>query len=758
MINPFQQGLMMGINDAEQRAIAAGWNQVIETVEDIERKLFWKHPTGTTWTQGAVIVMHGGGGSYTNFAIDQYVITAAEYEFCILALAQGFSVFILDSSFNITDANGYWIGKIWDEEKLVRPNVDIPFLEYVIDTLMPSVRPVSSRPEIFLAGHSSGGFMAVRAMSNFGYTIRGAALISSGDPYGTYRDGTNRGTRQLVGGDHKDIDTDNELSVENGSGVYPATTTGELVWDTPPGDVKPPFRVYHSILDGINDMSAAERIIALAYLANGYPKGAPSFLIDDGGERSVLQHLWVGAYSQPILNWFKRGISDYWDYSNRTPPSIAGLDEYYEANGWTWDTVASADPGVTGPNVMRLSGGSVSGFQALGNPMYRVDGTVDDAEVVCRFKARSAAIPGPRGPVGLMIQGDRNGYTLDFPTSTSMAIRRRDAGSGTGFSVPATAVIATLVTDTWYCVRFRRETDGTFKAKFWAGTLASEPAPWDITTAAAADMTYTFGTSCLTGGLVGTDYDFDVTGYAISGTAPIVDPGTSGEDIDEGDTIPVPSFSDVAFQFTGGDHLADPVDTGPDALTLTPLGTIPPQTTSQQLLFGLNTITYRGSNPSYQRIPAISYGSQFTLEGFFRTVSNGTGNKHLIGTLPQGWPLEGYYRLQGDAGGGHLRLTTTTGYLDSETITPESWYFFSVVYDGTEWRYYIGEQSAGIAELVGTITETLPVRPDNYTYMGGDRGGNDPFGGWYGEIRLTRGFALRTGSMFVIPTTALTTS
>lgn len=525
--------------DPELRAIAEGWTQDIETILGIERKLFYQHPTGTTWTNGAIIIMHGGGGSYTDFAIDQYKITFAEYSFTQLALAQGFGVFILDSSYDITDANDLWIGKIWDEEKLVRDNLDIPFLDYVINTLIPSVRPVSSIEQVFIAGHSSGGFMAVRAMSNFGYAIRGAACISSGDPYGAYRDGTIRGNRELVAGEHKDIDTDNKLEVENGSGVFPGTTTGELAWDTPPGDVKPPFRVYHSIRDGINDMSSANRLIALA-IDNGYPKGAPSFLFDTGGPRSLYEHLWVRAYNQPLLNWFKRGVNDYWDYSNRTPPLISGLDVYYTSNNWTWVTVASGDAGVTGANVLRLANGTGTDFQAIGNPMYRIDGTVDDVEIVARFKARSAAIPAGIGPVGLLMTGlNGNGYTLDYTSSTTLQIRVRTGGAASSFSAPATATITAVVTDTWYCVRFRRETDGTFRAKHWAGALSAEPGAWDIETAAAADMTYTYGTSVLCGGVVGVTYDFDVAGYAINDSAPVASMSTEDADVDEGDSTPV---------------------------------------------------------------------------------------------------------------------------------------------------------------------------------------------------------------------------
>lgn len=213
---------------------------------------------------------------------------------------------------------------------------------------------------------------------------------------------------------------------------------------------------------------------------------------------------------------------------------------------------------------------------------------------------------------------------------------------------------------------------------------------------------------------------------------------------------PVPTWRDAAYQFSGGTAGAAPTDTGPDALTLTLLGS--PTWSSTYPIFGNNAIQFGVNTPNYVRLPVLSLGAKFTMECFFRTSSFSTnvmmGNRS--GTTTDRW------RLQGNAG--NLRLLTSAGNITSGAISLNTWYFVSVNYDGAEWRYYLGTQASGVASLVGTQAQVIASMPTINFWIGGDTVGSQVFVGHIAEIRHTRGVAMRTGSSFAIPVAALTTS
>lgn len=132
-------------------------------------------------------MLHGGGGQHTHFCVANHPIIAPQVRFTELALAQGFAVFVLNSSDRVTDTEGRVCGKVWDDEVRDRPNLDLPFIGEVIQSVMRQVRPAGSRTEVFLTGLSSGGYMTVRAATHFEALVTALAPVSSGDPYGWHR-------------------------------------------------------------------------------------------------------------------------------------------------------------------------------------------------------------------------------------------------------------------------------------------------------------------------------------------------------------------------------------------------------------------------------------------------------------------------------------------------------------------------------------------------------------------------------------------
>lgn len=283
----------------ELQCHAAGWTREVVTASGLQRLVLWKGPAA--WTRGAIVVMHGGGGSHTNFCVANVALTAPQVRFTDLALAQGFAVFLLDSSDQVRDNDGRICGKVWDDEVRERPNLDLPFVEDVLRRLIPGKRPIGSRSEVFVAGHSSGGYMAVRVASRLTELVSAVAPVSSGDPYGWFRDCTPRpGDRANVFGAGFDIETRRQI-VEPGaceSTGYP----NEKTWDGASSSPKPAFRQFHHAQDGINDRSCVAKVRS-QLLARGYPEVSPFTL--DGGSRSLDAHYWLDDYNGPILTFFE---------------------------------------------------------------------------------------------------------------------------------------------------------------------------------------------------------------------------------------------------------------------------------------------------------------------------------------------------------------------------------------------------------------------------------------------------------------------
>lgn len=282
----------------ESQCRAAGWNAAVEPVAGLSRRVLWKAPAG--WSGAAIVVMHGGGGSYTNFCVANVALIAPQVRYTELALARGYAVFLLDSHDQVADGQGRVCGKVWDDEVRARANVDLPFIERVLRDLIPRQRPAGGRTETFLVGHSSGGYMAVRAASRFGDRVTAFVPVSSGDPYGWTRDCTRRpGDRANVAGAGYDNDTGRQITEPDA--CSPPTDAREQPWDDAGPAHRPVFRMFHHAQDGINDRSCVERA-RRQLLARGYPERPAYTLV--GGPRSIDVHYWLDAYNAPMLDFF----------------------------------------------------------------------------------------------------------------------------------------------------------------------------------------------------------------------------------------------------------------------------------------------------------------------------------------------------------------------------------------------------------------------------------------------------------------------
>jgi poly(3-hydroxybutyrate) depolymerase len=128
----------------EQQCMAKGWKLLTPNIGGITRRLLWKGPAGA-WSKGAIIVLHGGGGSHFQWCVANASLVQPQVDFSNLAISRGYAVFTLDSTAQVTDNDQRVCGKVWDDEVRTRPNLDLPFIEYVAKGLIPSLRPPASQ-------------------------------------------------------------------------------------------------------------------------------------------------------------------------------------------------------------------------------------------------------------------------------------------------------------------------------------------------------------------------------------------------------------------------------------------------------------------------------------------------------------------------------------------------------------------------------------------------------------------------------------
>ena len=299
---PGDAGLDAGWTANELGCLDAGWARELVTVDGRARQVWWRAPVGP-WTQGAILVLHGGGGRASDFCHGGPLVQP-QVEFSALAHARGFAVFALDSTDGVvTDAQGRTCGKRFDFSVLPRANVDLPFIEHVGQQVVPALRPAGSRPERFLTGLSTGGYMTIRAASTFDDWVTAFAPVSAGDPYGTDTlcDPTLSPRDSAVG---ILVDRETRLEITN-DGACTSPDGGfpnESPWSSTQPSVKPAFRQFHHASDGIVDLTCMWKANA-TLLANGYRGSAPA-LVPAVASESALLHLWLRVYNQPLVDFF----------------------------------------------------------------------------------------------------------------------------------------------------------------------------------------------------------------------------------------------------------------------------------------------------------------------------------------------------------------------------------------------------------------------------------------------------------------------
>jgi pimeloyl-ACP methyl ester carboxylesterase len=281
-----------------EACVRDGWEEVRLTVAGIERVVFWKGPAGR-WSQGAIVVLHGGGGSAVHFCAGRRLVKP-QVEFAQAALGRGFAVFLLDATTDrVTDAEGRPCGKRFDFSVLPRPNLDLPYIEQVVANVIPSRRPPDAHRAVFLTGLSTGGYMTTRAATTLGGSITAFAPISAGDPYGTDPVcDTSLSPRQSAKGVLIDRETGKRITEARAcqASDYPK----ESPW--PGSTPRRPFKQFQHEDDGIVDLSCMRKTATLLQ-RHGYPD-AGAFVIDGTGRKDPFKHLWLDAYNEPLLDFF----------------------------------------------------------------------------------------------------------------------------------------------------------------------------------------------------------------------------------------------------------------------------------------------------------------------------------------------------------------------------------------------------------------------------------------------------------------------
>ncbi len=287
----------------KKECLKAGWKKVNVTVAGKERQVLWKGPTGP-WKSGAIIALHGGGGSYTNWGYGLRVCRPM-IEFSELAITKGFAIISLDSGRDLfKDKAGNPGGKRFDcIPELGRKNVDLPFIKTVIEKIIPELRPPGSDQHIFMTGISNGGFMTILAATSFDDKITAFAPVSAGDPYGTHLLADPGLTiRSNAPGLFYDNETGKQISEDNAakSDTYPHETE----WYTANPKKKPVFKQFHHQGDSAVDISCMKKAGNLL-VQHGYIDGG-AYIVKNTGWKRLWKHFWLREYNQPLLEFFLR--------------------------------------------------------------------------------------------------------------------------------------------------------------------------------------------------------------------------------------------------------------------------------------------------------------------------------------------------------------------------------------------------------------------------------------------------------------------
>lgn len=291
-----------------------GWEKLYVDVDGIERELLWKAPE--IWENGAIIALHGGEGVDSNFCfavpkehnplLSDILRGIPVAEFGELAVEEGFAVFSLNSGYNRgIDDNGLPLGKRWDSLSQEHENIDLRFIEKVIDEIIPSKRPINSTNDIFITGISNGGFMTTFAATQFNDKITAFAPVASGDPYGTNFDMSIKHWIERKCGWGEFLDNETQMVIRDVDACVSASYVNEKEWPEVKDEIH--FKQFFHEGDAAVHISCMEK--TRKYLVEQGYKDAEAFVLEDkDNRRSLEDHFWQYEYNQPLLDFFKNQL------------------------------------------------------------------------------------------------------------------------------------------------------------------------------------------------------------------------------------------------------------------------------------------------------------------------------------------------------------------------------------------------------------------------------------------------------------------
>lgn len=282
----------------EKACLRAGWHRAELQAAGLPRRVMWQAPS-KAWTNGAILVLHGGGGQADHFCAGGALVQP-QIEFATMALERGFAVFALDATTDkVTDSKGRPCGKRFDFSVVERANIDLPYISMVVTELVAANRPAGSNQAVFLTGLSTGGYMTIRAAAELPDKFTAFAPISAGDPFGTDTIcDESLSERKSAKGILVDRETGKEIVTDNACAS--TSIARENPWPASKGR-KPPYKQFQNASDGIVDISCMRKATAMLD-RNGFP-GSEPFLITADGKRDPFKHLWLRRYNQPLLDF-----------------------------------------------------------------------------------------------------------------------------------------------------------------------------------------------------------------------------------------------------------------------------------------------------------------------------------------------------------------------------------------------------------------------------------------------------------------------
>ncbi len=286
-----------------EECIRKGWKRIELNVKGKKRELYFKAPSGY-WSLGSIIIFHKEDGDASNFC-SNIRASLPMVEFSNEAINMGFSVFSLESLENSFLAeNESFCGKMFDAFSVNNSlNNDLSFTKEVITKLIPELRPVGSKKNVFLVGVSNGGFMAVKAASQLFHLISGFAVISAGDPYGT-KISCFKSRSRLSSYDRVLTDNETKKNLGKENSCKSASYKNELKWPEIKSRFNLPFILLYHEGDPFIDSSCVLKLKTIL-VSNSF-EGKKDFKVKQKGWKRSVNHEWLEEYNKPLLDFFKR--------------------------------------------------------------------------------------------------------------------------------------------------------------------------------------------------------------------------------------------------------------------------------------------------------------------------------------------------------------------------------------------------------------------------------------------------------------------